>query len=71
MKKWKTLGRKRAERMMWELWHAKRAATLKNSNFTQELKNKVERHHRSWIVIPLEIIIDEICELYNLQKPKE
>lgn len=66
---WKTLGRKRAEYMKWKLYHAIQSAKLTESDFSDELKDKVRLHHTSYLVTPLTELFDEICETYKLSKP--
>lgn len=37
---------------------AQESATLKRAAFSQELKETVDLHHRSWIIHPLQVALD-------------
>lgn len=66
---WKTLGRKKAEILVWKIYHAIQSAKMTGSDFSQRLKDEVANHHRSWIVNPMEEVLDEICTIYKIRNP--
>jgi hypothetical protein len=66
---WKTLGRKRAERIVWILYDTINSAKMKNTLFPQELIDEVKMHHAFHIVNPLTELLDEICKTYKIKNP--
>lgn len=65
-KKWKTLGRKDAEKIYWILFHVIRSGRMEDADFPDSVKNETDLFRRSYIVSPLEKIRKEIDDLYKL-----
>lgn len=77
-KNWKTLGRREAKKMFYSLCDVRRTATMEGANFdirrpgvTKEIKDITKLWRRSWIIAPLDRIIERIAETYSFDLPPE
>lgn len=59
------LGKKKAEQILSIIEEARRAATMKTADFSDELKEKIRLHHETWIIGRLDEVINEIKRIYS------
>lgn len=73
---WKPLGRRQAYDVLRLLREARESATMKNASFggfgkegekkTKEIKEETRLYRQSWIISPLDRVINQLESLYKL-----
>ena len=78
-RRWKTLGRKDAHELVWQLKSVLRSVKMENANFdgmssgidalenkTEFIKQETRIYRKSWQIEPLEKIISQLSNQYDL-----
>lgn len=79
VKRWKPLGRKEADKLVLQLKQALRSAKMESANFegmssgidpkenkTEFIKEETRLYRQSWIVHPLEKVLEQLIKQYDL-----